>query len=47
MINDIIDKVIEQILIDIKKEDFTAIEELLKVIPVNNLKSYLSEDILK
>jgi hypothetical protein len=40
---ELIDAVIEQIIEDVKNNDFTAIEELLNYIPDNNLKSFLSE----
>tara|TARA_B100000963_G_scaffold43657_1_gene32570 strand:+ start:342 stop:473 length:132 start_codon:yes stop_codon:yes gene_type:complete len=39
----LIDKVIDQIVIDVNKKDYTAIEELLKVIPRENLIGFLSE----
>jgi hypothetical protein len=40
----IIDMVLLQIKIDVKNKDLTAIEELLKNIPVSDLKNYLSEE---
>ncbi len=40
----LIDKVIERIRIDIIEGDETAIDELLRYIPVENLKGYLAED---
>jgi hypothetical protein len=43
----IIDMVLLQIKIDIKNQDLTAIEELLKNIPVSDLKNYLSEEYQK
>jgi hypothetical protein len=39
----LIDLVIDQIAEDLMNGDLTALEELLKVVPENNLKSYLSE----
>lgn len=41
----LIDKVLEQIKIDIQSEDLTAIEELLKVVPKEYLVGYLSEGV--
>lgn len=41
--NDLIDSVINQIKEDIGHSDLTAIVELLKSVPVENLKSYLPE----
>jgi len=38
-----IDKVIAQIQKDISEGDLTALEELLKSIPVKNLEAYLPE----
>jgi hypothetical protein len=40
---ELIDAVIEQIIQDVKNQDFTAIQELLCYVPDNNLKSFLSE----
>ena len=40
---DLIDSVIEQIIQDVKNQDFTAIQELLCYVPENNLKSFFSE----
>jgi hypothetical protein len=40
---DLIDAVIEQIIQDVKNQDFTAIQELLCYVPETNLKSFLSE----
>jgi len=40
---DLIDSVIEQIIQDVKNQDFTAIQELLCYVHENNLKSFLSE----
>ena len=40
---DLIDSVIEQIIQDVKNQDFTAIQELLCYVPENNLKSFLPE----
>ena len=39
----LIDKVIAQIIVDVSQKDYTAIEELLKVIPNENLIGFLSE----
>jgi hypothetical protein len=39
----VIDKVIEQIKTDISEGDLTALEELLKHIPIKNLEAYLPE----
>lgn len=39
----IIDKVLKRIVIDVECEDLTAIEELLKNIPVECLIGYLPE----
>lgn len=41
----LIDKVLEQIKIDIQSEDLTAIEELLKAVPKEYLVGYLSEGV--
>ncbi len=43
----LIGKVLEQIQKDIKSKDLTAIVELLKAIPEENLKGYLSEEELR
>lgn len=43
-LNELIDKVIERIKQDIKVGDVTVIDELLRYIPVDNLKGYLVED---
>jgi hypothetical protein len=40
---ELVDAVIEQIIQDVKNQDFTAIQELLCYVPENNLKSFLSE----
>ena len=40
----IIDAVIDQIKFDIDSGDFTAIEELLKVVPEENLIAFLVEE---
>jgi dihydroneopterin aldolase len=42
----LIDRVLEQIEQDVKNKDFTAIEELLQMIPEKNLISFLSEETL-
>lgn len=41
----LIDYVLDQIEIDVKSEDFTAIEELLKSVPEKNLIDYLPEGV--
>jgi hypothetical protein len=41
--DELIDKVIDQIKSDMLSEDYTAIEELLKSVPIKNLQSFLSE----
>ena len=40
---DLIDLVIDQIVHDVKSGDYTAIQELLLLVPETNLKSFLSE----
>ena len=40
----LIDKCIERIKQDVEAQDFTAIDELLKFVPVEYLKGFLSED---
>jgi hypothetical protein len=40
----IIDKVLDQIQLDISRGDLTAIEELLKTVDEKNLQGYLSEE---
>ena len=40
----LIDKVLEQIKADVINGDVTAIEELLKQVPIESLKSYLPEE---
>jgi hypothetical protein len=40
----LVDKVIEQIQLDIRMEDFTAIDELLKFCPIVNLYGFLREE---
>jgi hypothetical protein len=44
MNQELIDKVIEQIKLDVEMGDFTVIEELLKYCPEENLQGFLSED---
>jgi hypothetical protein len=39
----LIDQALEQIEADVKSGDFTAIEELLKFVPQDRLKAFLSE----
>jgi hypothetical protein len=41
---ELIDEVIEQMKIDIAQEDWTAIDELLCFVPVENLKGFLREE---
>ena len=41
---DLIDGVIDQLRSDINWRDYTAIEELLKFVPRENLIAYLSEE---
>jgi hypothetical protein len=41
---ELIDKAIEQIKLDVEVGDFTAIEELLKACPEANLEAFLSEE---
>jgi hypothetical protein len=43
MDQELIDRVLDQIRCDVQDEDFTAIEELLKSVPEENLKGYLPE----
>jgi len=43
----IIDTVLEQIKLDVHSGDLTAIEELLKSVPEENLKGYLPEEKLR
>jgi hypothetical protein len=40
---ELIDKVIQQIKLDVDYGDYTAIEELLKACPEVNLEAFLSE----
>jgi hypothetical protein len=42
----LIDRVLDQLEDDIKDRDFTAIEELLKFVPEENLIAYLPEEML-
>ena len=41
---ELVDLVLEQIAQDVKNADFTAIEELLTFVPLENLKGYLPEE---
>jgi hypothetical protein len=41
---DLVDRVIDQLRADIEWRDYTAIEELLKFVPRENLIAYLSEE---
>jgi hypothetical protein len=42
--SDLIDRVLDQIAQDLEGGDLTAIEELLKFVPRENLLAYLSEN---
>ena len=42
---DLFDRVIDQLRADIEWRDFTAIEELLKFVPRENLIAFLKEDV--
>jgi len=42
---ELLDKVLEQIEMDVEMRDFTAIEELLSFVPVKNLEGYLPEEV--
>ena len=42
----LIDRVLDQIEQDVKNKDFTAIEELLSLVPEKNLIAFLSEETL-
>ena len=42
--HEITEMVLEQIARDVQDGDFTAIEELLKAVPLKNLKGYLPEE---
>jgi hypothetical protein len=44
-IGDLYDEVLNQITEDIGNSDFTAIEELLKFVPRENLIAFLKEDV--
>jgi len=41
---ELLDKVLEQLKLDVEMEDFTAIDELLSFVPVKNLEGYLPEE---
>ena len=43
--HEITEMVLEQIARDVRNGDFTAIEELLKDVPLKTLKGYLPEEI--
>ncbi len=43
MDQELIDKVLEQIKEDVSLGDLTAVEELIKAVPEENLKAYLPE----
>lgn len=40
----LIEAVLKQIVTDVKNKDLTAIEELLKAVPEQDLKNFISED---
>ena len=40
----LIERVLEQILIDVKSKDLTALEELLTLVPTEALENYLPKD---
>jgi hypothetical protein len=42
-INDLLDIALEQIKLDVRCGDYTALQELLKFVPVENLIEYLPE----
>jgi hypothetical protein len=42
--NYLIERVLEQILIDVKSNDLTALEELLTLVPTEALENYLPKD---
>ena len=42
-LDQLLDKVVAQILEDVKNEDLTAIYELIEPLPTNALENYLSE----
>ena len=44
--SDLIDRVLDQIATDLEGGDLTALEELLKFVPRDNLISYLPEETL-
>jgi len=46
-VKNLIDRVLAQIQKDIKEEDMTAVEELIKSVPEENLKGYLPEEELR
>ena len=43
-LQNLIDKVIDQIVIDVNAKDLTSIEELLKSVPEENLIGFLPEE---
>jgi|TARA_R110002072_G_scaffold72581_1_gene173392 hypothetical protein len=43
-LQNLIDKVIDQIVIDVNAKDLTSIEELLKFVPEENLIGFLPEE---
>jgi hypothetical protein len=43
-INDLLDVALEQIKLDVHCGDYTAIEELLKFVPIENIIQYLPEE---
>jgi len=43
-LSDLIDRVLDQIAVDLEGGDLTAVEELLKSVPRSNLIAYLPEE---
>ena len=41
----LLDQVLDQLLQDVTAGDLTAIEELLKFVPIKNLQAYLPEEV--
>ena len=41
----LIDQVLDQIVQDVAAGDLTAIQELLKFVPIKNLQAYLPEEV--
>ena len=42
----LIDSVVEQVIKDVAQGDLTALEELLRSVPLASLQGYLSEEVL-